>query len=91
MYLRAKFEVSSIILTSFRQWGGGDSNFIPPTLKQIPKKPTQIRVKELVKWNEEYHQTKMNKLWINIPKFTDKHLFILKIKYNRIDTSNLEG
>ena len=35
---------SSIILTSFRQEGGG-SNFIPPTLKQTPKKPTQIRVK----------------------------------------------
>ena len=28
VYLRAKFEVSSIILTSFRQ-GGGD-NFMPP-------------------------------------------------------------
>ena len=36
---------SSIILTSFRQEGGGGSNFIPPTLKQTPKKPTQIRVK----------------------------------------------
>ena len=41
VYLRAKFEVSSIILTSFRQGG----NFTPlPTSKRTPKKPTQIRV-----------------------------------------------
>ena len=42
VYLRAKFQVSSIILTSFRQGG----NFTPPssTSKQTPKKPTQIRV-----------------------------------------------
>ena len=40
--LRAKFEVSRIILTSFRQGG----NFTPsPTSKEAPKKPTQIRVK----------------------------------------------
>ena len=41
VYLRAKFEVCSIILTSFRQEG---SNSLP---KQTPKKPTQIRVKGL--------------------------------------------
>ena len=42
LYLCAKFEVSSIILMSFRQ---GD-NFTPPppTSKRTPKKPTQIRV-----------------------------------------------
>ena len=50
MYLRAKSEVSSIILTSFRQ---GRGSFTPPTplhpltSKRTPKKPTQIRVKEL--------------------------------------------
>ena len=50
VYLRSKFQVSSIILTSFRQMGGG--NFTPnppthtPTLKRTPKKPTQIRVKQ---------------------------------------------
>ena len=37
VYLRAKFEVSSIILTSF----------ILTTSKLTPKKPTQIRVKLL--------------------------------------------
>ena len=42
VYLQAKFEVSSIILTGFRQGG----NFTPPpTSKRTPKKPTQIRVK----------------------------------------------
>ena len=44
VHLRAKCDVSSIILTGFRQgWGGGGL----PTLtsKQTPKKPTQIRVK----------------------------------------------
>ena len=45
VHLRAKFEVSSIILTSFRQgWGWGGS-FTPPNSKQTPKKPTRIRVK----------------------------------------------
>ena len=43
VYLHAKFEVSSIILTGFRQGG----NFTPPpTSKRTPKKPTQIRVKK---------------------------------------------
>ena len=39
VYLRTKFQVSSIILTSFRQGG----NFTPK--KRAPKKRTQIRVK----------------------------------------------
>ena len=38
VYLRAKFHVSSITLTSFRLGGG------PPISKRTPKKPTQIRV-----------------------------------------------
>ena len=42
VYLRAKFQVSSITLTSFRK---GD-NFTPhPTSKRTPKKLTQIMVK----------------------------------------------
>ena len=46
VYLRGKFKVSSIILTGFKQ-GGGGSNFTaspPTTSKRTPKKPTQIRV-----------------------------------------------
>ena len=45
-YLRAKFEVSSIILTSFRQGG----QFYPNlhTSKQTTKKPTQIMIKACV-------------------------------------------
>ena len=48
MYLRIKFKVSSVILTSLRQWsgGGGEVNFTPsPTSKWTPKNPTKIRVK----------------------------------------------
>ena len=41
VYIRAKFEVSSMILTSFRQ----GVILSPPTSKRTPKKPTQIRVK----------------------------------------------
>ena len=41
LYLRAKFHVSSIILTKFRQ----GVILPPPTSKRTPKKPTQIRVK----------------------------------------------
>ena len=42
VYLHAKFEVSSIILTSFRQ----GVILPPPTSKRTPKKHTKIRVKE---------------------------------------------
>ena len=44
VYVRAKFEVSSIILTSFRhrEW---EANFTHPTSKSTTKKPIQIRVK----------------------------------------------
>ena len=48
VYLRTKFQVSSIILTIFRQEGGGRV-ILPlpyPTSKQTPKKPTQIRVNQ---------------------------------------------
>ena len=44
MYLRAKFEASSIILTSFRQ------GWLILALKRTPKKPTQIRVKKDCSW-----------------------------------------
>ena len=51
VYLRAKCDVSSIILTKFRQGvrGGGQFN-LPITSKQDPKKYTQIRVKLVVKF-----------------------------------------
>ena len=51
MSLRTKFQIYSIILRSFR-WGGGAFYPLPPfalTSKQTFKKPTQIRVKELLK------------------------------------------
>ena len=45
VYLSAKFEVSSIILTGFRD-GEGDFTSPPKKKPQPPqKKPTQIRVK----------------------------------------------
>ena len=43
VYLCTKFQVSSIILTSFRQRANFTS--LPHTAKRTPKKPTQIRVK----------------------------------------------
>ena len=45
VYLRAKFEVSSIILTSFRQGGGGVILPPLPPQPQTSKKSAQIRVK----------------------------------------------
>ena len=45
MYFRTKFQISSIILTSFRQ--GSDFTTPPTTPKQTTKKPTLIRVKSL--------------------------------------------
>ena len=44
VYLSRKFEVSSIILASFRQGGGGSFTPPPLTSKRTPIKPTQIRV-----------------------------------------------
>ena len=40
LYLPAKFEVSSIILASFRQVGGGREEFYPPY--QTQNKPLRI-------------------------------------------------
>ena len=37
VYLRTKFQVSGIILTSFRQGGGGNFTLLPPS-KRTPKK-----------------------------------------------------
>ena len=44
VYLRAKFQVSNISLTSFRQVGRGGGG---GTSKPAPKKPNQTKVKEL--------------------------------------------
>ena len=51
VFLRNKYQVSSIILTSFKEGrgtGGGAANFTASSAisKQTPKTPTQIRVKE---------------------------------------------
>ena len=45
MYLRAKFEVSSIILTSFRQGGGIISPPLPPQNEPL-KSPSRLRKRE---------------------------------------------
>ena len=49
VYLCTKFQVYSIIVTSFTQGGGGGGGekILPhPTSKRNPKKRTQIRVKK---------------------------------------------
>ena len=43
VYLRAKFQDSNIILTSFRQEEGDFTQTPTLTSKQAPKKPTTIR------------------------------------------------
>ena len=49
VYLRTKFQVSSIILTRFSQAGEeGGIILIPFTLEQTPKKLTQISVDEIL-------------------------------------------
>ena len=42
VYLRAKFEVSSMILTSFRPGGGGVILPPSPTSKRTPKNPPRL-------------------------------------------------
>ena len=46
VYLRTKFQVSSIILTSFRQGGGVILSQPPLTTKETPKNSILIRVKD---------------------------------------------
>ena len=54
VYLRAKFEVSSIILTGFRQGGvilhppPPPPFFFFPNSKRIPEKPAHARVKTII-------------------------------------------
>ena len=48
VYLETQFQVSSIILTSFRQGVIFPSSPLPLPQKPTPKKPTYIRVKESI-------------------------------------------
>ena len=56
-YLRAKFEVFSIILTSFRQ-----GVILPPphTSKQTPKNPYQIRVNPITYYKIIYDENEIS-------------------------------
>ena len=58
LYLRTKFQVSSIFLTSFRVI------LPPPTSKRAPKKPTQIRINLYVIVKSNYYETPPEKLRI---------------------------
>ena len=81
VYLSTKFQVSRIILTSFRQ--GVIYPPLPPTSEQTPKKPTQIRVNDLhvaIKHCKVHHFTDDN--------LFNKSLKILK-KLLNIDLKNL--
>ena len=76
VYLRAKFEVSSIIPTSVRQEEG---NFTAPrpTSKRTPGKATQVRVKLIRK----YH--KLNRQWnryYSIAKTKKRRVFVDKCR-----------
>ena len=74
VYLRAKFEVSSIILTSFRQ-GRNLPRLLPQlhthTFKRTPKTPTQIRVKVT-------HQITENERLLLSTNFTAKFEFLFE-------------
>ena len=58
MYLRTKFEASSIVLTGFRLGTGNSPPPPTPHLKTNPKKPTQIRVNMITRRNESKIITK---------------------------------
>ena len=76
VYLHAQFEVSSIILTGFRQGGNP-----PPTSKRTPKKPTQIRVKRNL--NNKIEQIRPCKY--NVKIFVKDHgqiSFLLSSEFN---------
>ena len=52
VYLHTKFQVSSIILASFRGWEGG-LILPPPTAKRTPKKSTLIGVETIKQKHEK--------------------------------------
>ena len=54
VYLYTKFQVSNIILTSFRQGGKfpPSPSSLPPSPQKNTKKPTQIRVKLLTTFSK---------------------------------------
>ena len=53
VYLRTKFEVSSITLTSFRSGGGGGGNFTSPLPQNEPlKDPSRLGLSCIVFVNE---------------------------------------
>ena len=58
VYLRAKFAVSSIILTSYSRGEGGIilQPPPPPTSKLTTKKPNQIKVNSMANCIHECHQ-----------------------------------
>ena len=67
-YLCAKFKASSITLTGFRQ---GVILLRPPHLKTNPKKPTQIRVKDL--FSDLLNETKGFKYQITVKVLFKKY------------------
>ena len=71
LYLHAKFQVSSIILMSFRQGGEGATLLTPPRppSKQTSKEPTQIRVNKLVKLCSSFFQKNSFEYFVFIKKF----------------------
>ena len=79
VYLRTNFQVSSIILTSFRQRkdmgrrGGGGIVSSPTTLKRAPKKPIQIRIKACVAFVDLQQYLRMSDLWYYVFPFYTKH------------------
>ena len=92
VYLCAKFEVSSIILTGFRQ----SVILSLPTSKRTPKKPTQIRVKKGFRGSKENYRSVsilliISKIFakllskqiiIYIDKFLSKHQCVFRKGYN---------
>ena len=83
VYLRAKFEVSSLIATGFRQAGGGEVilSLPPPTSKRTPKNPTQIRVNSLTAFcyifygNLDYAQRTLLWMFSNVLTFCKIDMF----------------
>ena len=70
-YLHTKFQVSSIILTSFRR----GSFTPPPPPNETPKKPTQIRVNDGGEFDRVYPDIYPPELELKLENCPDLHLF----------------
>ena len=79
LYLRAKFEVSSITLTCFRQ-GGGGGVILPPPSPQNESLNSPPRLGLNANWSSKHGENQSNAKWRKNRDLTFSSVYISLIK-----------